>query len=467
MEVLSPPNFMPHGHCFLWNPGLLILHVGSDLLIALAYFSIPFALVYFARKRPDLEFRFVLVMFAVFILACGLTHVGSAWNVWVADYWVTGVVKAVAAISSVATAVWLWKLMPAAISLPSPAQLQAANDKLLQEVQHSRAMHEALRESEAQLRGAFDHAPIGKCLAALSGQWFKVNAALCDIVGHSPQELLAMERQNLVHPADRPTEEQLIAELVAGRRSRAEAELRYIHRDGYTLWIFLSITRVPGKVDCLILHMQDITARRQAEVELRHAQAELEARVVDRTQKLADVNQRLAESNLRLEQLTRTDVLSSLHNRHHLTEVAQHALHAARRHNIKLSLMMMDIDEFKTINDRYGHRLGDRVIAEVGKVIKSSLRDTDVAARIGGDEFCVLATYADIDEATHIAEKLRHAIGQIRIDDEQGHAISLTCSIGVVSWHYGIDQIDHLLELADQALYEAKSQGRNCVARAS
>src|SRR5437762_13543096 len=91
----SGNGFMPHGMCYLWQPGILSLHVISDALITLAYFSIPFTLLYFVRKRGDLQFHWMFVCFAVFIVACGTTHALEIWTIWNPDYWISGSVKAI------------------------------------------------------------------------------------------------------------------------------------------------------------------------------------------------------------------------------------------------------------------------------------------------------------------------------------------------------------------------------------
>src|SRR5215207_1916268 len=117
-------GFMPHGMCYLWQPGILLLHIVSDALITLAYFSIPFTLLYFVRKRRDLEFNWMFVCFAVFIVACGTTHAMEIWTVWQPVYWLSGSIKAITALASVPTAILLVKLIPQALALPSPAALQ-------------------------------------------------------------------------------------------------------------------------------------------------------------------------------------------------------------------------------------------------------------------------------------------------------------------------------------------------------
>src|SRR3954468_6544297 len=139
-------QFAPHGQCLLWQSNLLILYSVSDGVIALSYFSIPLALGYFVMKRRDIAFRWVFVLFCVFILACGTTHIFDVWTLWTPDYGWAGVVKAVTAVASVGTAVMLWDLMPQALSLPGPAQLKSLNLLLEQELGEHRAARTTLQD---------------------------------------------------------------------------------------------------------------------------------------------------------------------------------------------------------------------------------------------------------------------------------------------------------------------------------
>ena len=123
-------SLSPHGICLLWRPELIWTHAISDALIALAYFSIPGALAYFVVRRSDVVFGWMFWCFAVFIMACGTTHIMSIWTLWVPDYGAEAVIKAITAIASVGTAVALWQLLPQALALPSPAQLRQANEAL-------------------------------------------------------------------------------------------------------------------------------------------------------------------------------------------------------------------------------------------------------------------------------------------------------------------------------------------------
>lgn len=152
MEVLrhffDTALFSPHGICLLWDPELLAVHVVSDAVISMSYFSIPFALAYFVSKRRDVEFGWVFWAFATFILACGLTHVLAIYTLFVPVYGIEGLVKLITAIASVATAVLLWPLVPKMLALPSPAQLRATQALLEVEANERRKAQALLSQSQ-------------------------------------------------------------------------------------------------------------------------------------------------------------------------------------------------------------------------------------------------------------------------------------------------------------------------------
>jgi hypothetical protein len=134
--------------CYLWQPGILTLHVASDALITMAYFSIPFTLANFARRRKDVEFNWMIGCFAIFIVACGTTHLMEILTIWHPVYWVSGAIKAITAAASVPTAVLLVRLMPQALRWPSPSALKRTNDEL--QLSNSRLVTEGLERRRAQ-----------------------------------------------------------------------------------------------------------------------------------------------------------------------------------------------------------------------------------------------------------------------------------------------------------------------------
>ena len=147
-NLLDTSLFAPHGICLLWEPGLIWLHVGSDVLIALAYFSIPVALTIFVMRRRDVEFGWIFWAFAIFIMACGLTHVLSIITLWVPIYGIEGIVKAITAVASVVTAAILWPLLPKLLAIPSPAQLRDAQLALVEEGRYRREAEDMLRHTQ-------------------------------------------------------------------------------------------------------------------------------------------------------------------------------------------------------------------------------------------------------------------------------------------------------------------------------
>lgn len=154
LEILKNFNsqqFIPHGHCYLWKTDLVWLHIMSDSLIALAYYSIPITLVYFVRKREDLPFNWIFLLFGSFIIACGTTHLMEIWTLWHPTYWLSGSIKAVTALVSVYTALELVPLVPQALALPSPAQLEAANEQLLHQINERQRAEAALQLAYDQL----------------------------------------------------------------------------------------------------------------------------------------------------------------------------------------------------------------------------------------------------------------------------------------------------------------------------
>ncbi|BAY15099.1 two-component sensor histidine kinase [Anabaenopsis circularis NIES-21] len=144
-------NFIPHGHCYLWQPELVWLHILSDSIIAFSYYSIPLMLVYFVRKREDIPFKNIFILFGAFIISCGTTHLIEIWTLWHPYYWLSGSIKALTAIISFYTALTLIPLVPQALALPSPAQMEAANQALQIEITERKLVENELRQYKERL----------------------------------------------------------------------------------------------------------------------------------------------------------------------------------------------------------------------------------------------------------------------------------------------------------------------------
>ncbi|WP_414512264.1 ATP-binding protein [Nostoc sp. PCC 9305] len=150
-NFLTSESFIPHGHCYLWQTNLVWLHILSDAFIALAYYSIPATLFYFVRKRQDLPFDWIFLLFIGFIVACGTTHLMEIWTLWHPTYWVSGFLKALTATISVITALELVPLVPQALALPSPTQLEQANQELQTQIAERLRIEEELRKYQNHL----------------------------------------------------------------------------------------------------------------------------------------------------------------------------------------------------------------------------------------------------------------------------------------------------------------------------
>ncbi|MDZ8140142.1 MAG: ATP-binding protein [Nostoc sp. DedQUE04] len=150
-NFFTSESFIPHGHCYLWQTNLVWLHILSDAFIALAYYSIPATLFYFVRKRQDLPFDWIFLLFSGFIVACGTTHLMEIWTLWHPIYWVSGFLKAVTATISVITALKLVPLVPQALALPSPTQLEQANQELQTQISERLWVEEELRKYQNHL----------------------------------------------------------------------------------------------------------------------------------------------------------------------------------------------------------------------------------------------------------------------------------------------------------------------------
>lgn len=166
-----------------------------------------------------------------------------------------------------------------------------------------------------------------------------------------------------------------------------------------------------------------------------------------------------------LEQAARTDELTGTLNRRAFFDFAELSLANARRHGRPLAMLIVDVDHFKRINDRFGHPIGDRVLRDIAERATSAIRDVDRLARIGGEEFAVLLPETDLEHAIEVAERIRFALQPISL--QNGVQIKPTVSIGAATLHAEDQSIHELYQRADDALYRAKTGGRDQVAAES
>jgi diguanylate cyclase (GGDEF)-like protein/PAS domain S-box-containing protein len=176
---------------------------------------------------------------------------------------------------------------------------------------------------------------------------------------------------------------------------------------------------------------------------------------------LTDITERVLLMQ-ELEQLAKTDVLTGLVNRRQFLELAELEITRSRRYNNMLTIMMMDIDYFKTVNDTYGHKAGDLVLQKLATICKDVLREVDIIGRLGGEEFAVLLPETVGMEAMDVAERIRQELENASVDlPDQATTVKFTVSIGIATMTSRQETIDSLLQDADAALYQAKNSGRN------
>lgn len=262
-QLLSS-DFMPHGSCYLWNTGLIYLHVLSDSLITLSYYAIPFTLVYFVRKRRDLPFHWMFLCFGVFIIACGTTHLMEIWTIWHSNYWLSGVVKAITAIVSVPTAILLVQLVPKALLIPSP---------------------EALRKTEQRFRliieGVRDYAIF---MLDSEGNVMTWNAGAERIKGYKTDEIVGKHFSIFYPPEDRETGKAARSLKTATEEGRYEEEGFRMRKDGTRFWADVVITALrdeKGQIYAFAKITRDITERKKNIEEIKKLNESLEKRALE------------------------------------------------------------------------------------------------------------------------------------------------------------------------------------------
>jgi PAS domain S-box-containing protein len=354
-RFFSTDGFMPHGMCYLWHPGILAVHVGTDSLIALAYFTIPFTLVYFSRKRAELRFTWIFLSFAIFIVACGASHVMEIWTIWFPMYWLSGAIKIITALASVLTAILLVKLVPVALRFPTPSALQAANDDLAREIlerksaeqrvidlnanleahvaertQQLAAANQTLltinadfsiasadrKRADEQFRLALEAAPTGMLMMNEAGTIVLVNAQIEALFGYRREELLGQRLEMLVPERYRAHHPDLRKMFFGDPKTRvmgAGRELYGLRKDGTEVPIEIGLNPLKTSEGHFVLSsIADITERKRAQEGLHALNAELEQRINARTSELKERESLLQEVHHRVK--NNLQVISSLIN---------------------------------------------------------------------------------------------------------------------------------------------------------
>lgn len=190
--------------------------------------------------------------------------------------------------------------------------------------------------------------------------------------------------------------------------------------------------------------------------EVQYINEHLESLIEQRTKELEIANSELKKEKDSLEEISSTDQLTGLHNRYQVREIFDFEIAQSKRYHTDLSIIMMDLDHFKLINDTYGHTVGDQFLQEIANILKSTLREAELIVRWGGEEFLIIVPKANLEKVSEIAERLRTTI-EAKKFTTVGHR---TASFGITTFIEN-DSLDSMLLRADNALYRAKEHGRN------
>jgi diguanylate cyclase (GGDEF)-like protein/PAS domain S-box-containing protein len=294
-------------------------------------------------------------------------------------------------------------------------------------------------QAEERFRIAFEHAPIGLAITSLegptAGRWTQTNPALARMLGWEPGELDGRAINDMTHPDDRGETSGFLDDL---RHLRPiVVEKRFLRKDGSYVWAYVSSTPVPSLAGAQaaysVTQVLDISERRHFEEQLHY---------------LAD-----------------HDPLTGLYNRRRFETELERTLDQARARDGSAALLVLDLDGFKLVNDRFGHAVGDDLVTHIGGVLRQSVRKSDFVARLGGDEFAIILRDCSREQATEVAEKVLDAIRTRGVVATAAATARVTTSIGIAIFGPGCTvTADELALGADGAMYEAKADGRNCYA---
>lgn len=296
----------------------------------------------------------------------------------------------------------------------------------------------ALRESELRYRNLVENIQDGVIILKDSYLDF-VNPAFAGLFGVEAELLLGVELASLIPHEEREKIKTLITTTWKENQPN-EGEFTLMpssERMAISIHLKLNKFTFAGE-PALIGTVRDITKRKLAE-------------------------RKLQETLKEMEKLSVTDDLTGLYNRRHALNIAGNEVSRSKRYSSPLGLIMLDVDRFKEINDKYGHLVGDDVLITVADVLKENIRTPDTVARYGGDEFIIILPQTENDQAKSIAERLRNKVSEKYFVTGKGNQIRLTISIGVTQLRDDSDTLEDLIRRADSALYSSKKSGRDAV----
>ncbi len=277
LPTLFSSHYIPHGHCYLWQTPLVGLHAISDFLIAIAYFSISAALVYFVCRQKHSFPTHLVLLFGLFISLSGLGHLFNIVTIWYPLYWVSASIKAATALVSGYIAVEVIVRLSRSLALQD---VDAASQSLEAEAAERSAHEQALEKHQTIFRSAFHNIPIGMALGSLEGAFVEVNEAVTHIVGYPSEALLSTNFQSITHPDDLQLDLTLTKDLLSGKRRYYSLKKRYLHRLGHIVPVAISVSLLRDSEDnplLFVTHIKDITEQNCINASLKTATEEAKA----------------------------------------------------------------------------------------------------------------------------------------------------------------------------------------------
>jgi diguanylate cyclase (GGDEF)-like protein/PAS domain S-box-containing protein len=312
---------------------------------------------------------------------------------------------------------------------------------------------DTLRASEARFSATFEQAAVGIAHVGTDGTWLNVNRRCCEIVGYPKEDLLKLTFADITHPDDLDADWALVHALLRGERSTYSMEKRYFAKNSSLVWVNLTVSLVrdpENNPDYFIAVIEDITERKMVEAE--------------RDELIKTLEERVRERTIELERLSRTDSLTYIANRRSLDECLAAEWDRAVRTRLPLSVVLIDIDHFKGLNDALGHAVADQALISVGEQLtRIAQRSADFPARYGGDEFVLVLPDTGAEGAARIANQVKDAITRLDLPNPgSSSSPRVTVSQGIATANPATKgEFSSLMLSADRALYKAKHLGRN------
>jgi diguanylate cyclase (GGDEF)-like protein/PAS domain S-box-containing protein len=324
------------------------------------------------------------------------------------------------------------------------------------ELADRKRMEEALRESHEDFKRYFNMGAVGMAVTTPEKVWIEVNDRLCQIFGYSKDELSKMTWTELTHPDDVDANLELFNQMMAGELDSYQMDKRYIRKDKSVVYttIFVSCHRGPdGKLRHLLTSVLDITERKRNDKLLEDVNEQLRIRLKE----IEQLHEELREQAIR-------DPLTGLYNRRYMQDVFKQEFSRARRENYPISVIMLDMDGLKSLNDTLGHQIGDRALQALAFQLHNMTRKEDIVCRYGGDEFTVILSKTFPKDAVKRVDEWRISLNKHPLEVEGEKSVLIKFTAGIASFPTHGTSMEEIINYADVALYRAKARGRNCTA---